>query len=419
MNPKPYALLLAIVLAGMVAMPGLAFGEALTLTVSAFPSVDKVIKAAIPLWKKQHPEVEIKLVGREYADHHNAMIMALASGGNQADVMALEMGLLGRFAEGGGLEDLAKAPYAARQYSSRFVGYAMALGGNSRQEVVALPGDIGPGTLFYRTDLLQKAHLGEADMLKSWEAYIDCGKKIKASSGAYLLSHARDLNDIMIRSNLKDGEGIFFDKDNKVLVETPRFVNAFRLAKAVREAKLDARINAWSNEWVESFKRGTVATQMMGAWLGGHLANHLAPAGSGLWRVANLPGGAYASWGGTFYAIPKKAKHKAMAWQFIQFMTLNKDNQLAAFKNEDAFPALLAAQDDAFFEQPLEFFGGQKVRLLWREAARHTRAIDVNQYDAVAGEIINSELDKVLDGGKDIGQALQDARVMIEKRARR
>jgi multiple sugar transport system substrate-binding protein len=390
-----------------------------TLTVAAFPALDQIIKAALPAFKKLHPEVEVKVIGREYADHHNAMTLALATGSNQADVMALELGYLGRFAEGGALEDLARPPYNARQLAGRFVAFALAPANSSRQELVALPTDIGPGTLFYRQDLLKKAGVAEADWTKSWESYIEGGKKIKAATGSYLLAHARDLNDIMIRSNLKPGEGIYFDKANKVLVDSPRFVNAFKLAKAVREAKLDAKINAWTNEWTESFKRGTVATQMMGAWLDGHLANNFALASKGLWRAADLPGGAFASWGGSYYAIPKKAKNKAMAWELIQFLTLSRGNQLAAFKAQDAFPALLDAQNDAFFEQGVDYFGQQKVRLLWRAAAQHIPPIDVNKYDPIAGEIVNHELDKVLDQGKDIQAALQDAKHLIEKRAQR
>ncbi|MDH4482505.1 MAG: hypothetical protein QE279_07340, partial [Rhodoferax sp.] len=42
------------------------------LTIAAFPAVDDIAKAAIPAWKKKHPEVEIKITSRAYADHHTA-----------------------------------------------------------------------------------------------------------------------------------------------------------------------------------------------------------------------------------------------------------------------------------------------------------------------------------------------------------
>ncbi|MES2355032.1 MAG: extracellular solute-binding protein [Pseudomonadota bacterium] len=390
-----------------------------SLTVAAFPAVDKIIQSAIPAWKKQHPDVDIKVVSREYADHHNSITLALATNSNVPDIMVIEVGFVARFAEGGGLDDLSKPPYSAGQYLNKFVPYSVGQAMSTAGAIAVMPADIGPGTLFYRKDILQKAGVSEADLTKSWESYIAAGSKIKTATGSYLLAHARDLKDIAIRANIKEGEGIYFDKSNKVLVEGPRFVRAFELAKAARQAKLDAKIGAWSNEWSEGFKRGTVATQMMGAWLGGHLANWLAPNTKGLWRAAALPEATFASWGGSFYAIPKNGKNKELAWDFVKLMTLNKEIQLAAFKSQDAFPALLEAQNDPFFDQPIEFLGGQAPRPLWRDAANHIRSIDANKYDSVAGEIINSELDKVLDQGKDIKAALADAKALIERRARR
>ena len=163
---------------------------------------------------------------------------------------------------------------------------------------------------------------------------------VSAVPTAYLLAHANDIKDIYIRSNLKDGEGIYFNKAGKVLVDSPRFAKAFEYAKMARAAGIDAKVGAWSNEWAEGFKRGTIASQAIGAWLAGHLNNWLAPDTKGLWRAAQLPNGAFATWGGSFYAIPKKAEHKKEAWEFIKFMCFDKEQQLYALKALDAWPAL-------------------------------------------------------------------------------
>jgi len=110
---------------------------------------------------------------------------------------------------------------------------------------------------------------------------------------------------------------------------------------------------------------------------------------------------------------------KAMAYEFIRFMTLDRDQQLAAFKSQDAFPALTDAQTDAFFDQPLPFLGGQSARRDWREAAGRIRAFPVHKQDAFAREVIDTELDKVLDRDKDIPTALADAQRLLQLRARR
>ena len=392
-----------------------------TLTVAAFPAVDEIVRSAIPQWKRLHPTVDVKVVSRQFSDHHTAMTTALSTSFYLPDVMALEVGYVGRFAQGGGLEDLSRAPYNIRQFQSRYVPYAFAQATNRRGAVVAAPTDIGPGTLLYRADVLAKAGVSEAEMVQSWDSYVAAGAKIKASTGAYLMAHARDMKDIAIRTGVRPGAGLYFDNQSNVLVTSPRFVRAFELARKVRQQKLDARVSAWSNEWSEGFKRGTIATQLTGAWLAGHLNNWLAPDTKGLWRAAQLPEGAFAAYGGTFFAIARgaPAANKALAWEFIQMMTLDRAVQLGAFKSQDAFPALLETYDDPFFELPIAFLGEQKARIGWRAAVSKITAVDVHKQDAFADEVINTELDKVLDRGKDIATALADAQRLLQKRARR
>ena len=189
----------------------------------------------------------------------------------------------------------------------------------------------------------------------------------------------------------------------------------------MRINKLDAKTSQWSSEWTESFKRGTLATQMSGAWLAGHLSNWMAPATSGLWRAAQLPEHSWAGFGGSFLSIPKGITEdkKQLAWKFIQFLTQNSHMQLMAFKDQNAFPALLSTYNDDFFDESIPFLGDQKARLIWREAASHIQAVAVHKQDTFAQEVINTELDKVLDHNKDINTALDDAYRLLEKRASR
>ncbi|MEO5689230.1 MAG: extracellular solute-binding protein [Burkholderiaceae bacterium] len=415
MHPR----LLPTLLVCLAALPMLADAARVTLTVAAFPDLDRSAKIAIESWATAHPDVEIKLTTRAFDDHHTAMTTAIATGANLPDVMAVDMDYLGKFTQVGGLDDLDAAPYDAAAVApllARFtLGPATGLGGKLR----ALPADIGPGALFYRADLIARAGLTEADLTRGWDSYIAAGRKLKDATGIYLLASAIDLKDILIRTGLTDGQGIYFDAAGRPQVETPRFVRAFALARDARRAGIDARVNSWSSEWSEGFRRDRVATQMMGSWLAGHLKNWIAPASAGLWRAAPLPGGASASWGGSYWAIPTRAEHKALAWDFIRTLCLDRAQQLEAFRRLDAFPALVAAQQDAYLAQPIAYLGGQVARLQWRDSAARIPALHVDRYDQVAKDIVNAELDQVLEHDKPIPQALADARIAIERRARR
>ena len=406
---------------GALAAAGVRAQTPIVLNVAAFPLVDEIARAAVPLWNKLHPGVEVRIQTRQYQDHHTAMTTALSTSGNLPDVMVLEASFLGRFSQGAGLEDLAREPFAIGRFQDRMVPFAYQQAINSRGAVVGMPTDIGPGTLLYRKDILERAGVGEDELTRSWDSYVAAGVRIKAKTGAYLIGTVQSIKDILIRSGIQPGEGQYFDKDSNVLVTSDRFVRAFEIAREARSNKLDARTTAWSNEWSEGFKRGTVATEVTGAWMVGQLSNWVAPKTTGLWRAAALPEGSTVSYGGSFYSIPRRSDpaRKALAWEFIQFMTLNRDRQLEAFTKYDAFPALLDAHNAPFFEEPVEFLGGQKARVLWRDTARKITGVQVHKQSPFADEVINTELDKVMLDGKRIRTALNDAQRLLEQRAHR
>jgi multiple sugar transport system substrate-binding protein len=402
-----------------ISMVGSALAEPITITVASFPDLDRAAKAALPRWNALHPDITVKVVSLQYADHHTAMTTALATGSGLPDVMAVDFRFLGKFGASQGFEDLLKPPYQAGALRDKFVRYTFPQATNARGELIAMPADIGPGTLLYRKDLLDKAGISEAQLTTSWESFIEAGKTLKAKTGVYLIADSADIRDIVLRSGLKDGEGIYFDRSGKVLVDSPRFVRAFELGRAAHQAGIAAGAVAWTNEWTAGFKQNHVAAQMMGAWLAGHLKNWLAPDSAGLWRSANLPGGVYGSYGGSFYAIPKKSANKAAAWAFIRFMTLDRQTQVESLRVLDSFPSLLEAQTDPLLDEPVAFLGGQRARQLWREIASKVPDIPVHPNDAMATDVIRAEYENVVAQGKDVKAALADARDLIARRSRR
>jgi len=393
--------------------------EQVEITVASFPNFNQVAEAAVPLFEKTHPNIKVKIVSTAYMDHHNAMTTALATGANLPDVMSIEANYIGRLAQSGGLEPLNVAPYNADKFYQKITPFTLAQGSDSDGNLRAMPADIGPGSLFYRKDILDKAGVTQEELIKNWDSFIDAGIKVKEKTGDYLLANAVDIKDIYIRANLKDGEGVYFDKDHNILVNSPRFKEAFRLSKKARMAGIDAKVAPWTNEWTEGLKRGTISVQMMGAWLGGHLQDWIAPDATGLWRSTQLPNGALASWGGSFYAIPVKAKHKPEAWEFIKFMSTTKEIQLLGMKEINAFPALIEAQDDPFFEEKLPYLGNQQARLAWKETAMKIPSVSMDRYDEVARQIVSDALEKVLEHDADIDTVLADAVKQIKRKARR
>ena len=392
---------------------------ATTITLATFPDLDRAARAALPRWHAAHPEIEVKIVSLQYTDHHNRMTTDLATGTGLPDAVAIDFKFIGKFMGSNGFEDLYRPPYDAGTLRAAFVPYTLAQATNAKGELGALPADTGPGTFLYRADLVAKAGLTEADFTRDWPSFIAAGARLKAATGACILASSTDVVEIVLRSNLAAGDGIYFDRHGKVLVEDARFVRAFELGRAAHRAGIDAGTSMWTNEWVAGFRSGRIAGQMMGSWLAGHLQNWLAPDTAGKWRSAPLPGGVYASYGGSFYAIPRRATHKFEAWQFIRFLTADRQSQLDALQQFGNFPSLIAAQQDAMVDAPIAFLGGQRAGALWRATAAQVPDIPVDKYDSMATDAVRAEYDNVITDGKDIHAALADAKWLIEHRARR
>ncbi len=230
----------------------------------------------------------------------------LAAGSGAGDVVATEVGYIAQFVADGSLADLNAAPYNAGEVTPGIADYAVAQGTSTDGRLIAMPTDLEPGVMFCRRDRLSEVDTDVQALEGSWDDYIAFGKTVTHDTNGdgvndvFLIAAAADVYGAMIRSGLEDGQSIYFDADGNNLVNTECFYEAFRVAKEVRDNGLDAKITARSNEWHEAFKKGTVATQFSGAWLQGQLQSFMAPDTGGLWGAADLPGGAYASWGGSF-----------------------------------------------------------------------------------------------------------------------
>ncbi len=381
-----------------------------------FPDFDSSLKVLLPEFEKES-NIKVDYLMNNHGDHHTKLTTNLATGSGAGDVIVVDVEKIGPFVASGGLVNLSEK-YGADKYAERFAPYAWAQGKGGDGNMYGIPVDLGPGVMYYRTDIFEKAGIDVNDAIKDWDSYIAAGEKLKKQN-VQLIASAADVAQAIIFTTVPEGEGLYFDKDGNPVVTSERFVHAFEVAKEIREKGLDGRILAWSNEWYEGFRNGTFATQQSGAWLLGHLNNWIAPETKGKWAVSNLPDGIYGSWGGSFLSIPTQSENQDEAWKLIEFMTTDRDNQLQHFETIAAFPANVTTYDDELFDEGVEFLGGQKARQLFAEVAKNIKPVAPAKGDHVARSIIlENALMEVLDEGKDIKTALAEAERLIKRRTR-
>ncbi|MFB9214468.1 ABC transporter substrate-binding protein [Vibrio sinaloensis] len=381
-----------------------------------FPDFDSSLKVLLPDFEKE-TGIKVDYLMNNHGDHHTKLTTNLATGSGAGDVIVVDVEKIGPFVASGGLVNLSEN-YGADKFAESFAPYAWAQGKGADGDVYGMPVDLGPGVMYYRSDVFAKAGLDVNQAIKDWDSYIKAGEELKKKD-VYLIASAADVAQAIIFTTVPEGEGLYFDTDGNPVVTSERFVHAFEVAKEIREKGLDARILAWSNEWYEGFRNGTFATQLSGAWLLGHLNNWIAPETAGNWGVSHLPDGIYGSWGGSFLSIPTQSNHQDEAWKLIEYMTTRRDIQLKHFETIAAFPANTQTYDDALFQEEVEFLGGQKARLLFADVAKNIKPVAPAKGDHVARSIIlENALMEVLDEGKDIKTALKEAERMIKRRTR-
>ncbi|PNH80632.1 extracellular solute-binding protein [Vibrio diazotrophicus] len=381
-----------------------------------FPDFDSSLKVLLPDFEKE-TGIKVDYLMNNHGDHHTKLTTNLATGSGAGDVIVVDVEKIGPFVASGGLVNLSEK-YGADKYADRFAPYAWTQGKGADGSVYGIPVDLGPGVMYYRTDIFKDAGIDLNEAIKDWDSYIAAGEKLKAKN-IQLIASASDVAQAIIFTTVPEGEGLYFDKEGNPVVTSERFVHAFEVAKKIRDKGLDGKILAWSNEWYEGFRNGTFATQLSGAWLLGHLNNWIAPGTAGKWGVSHLPDGIYGSWGGSFLSIPTQSTKQDEAWKLIEYMTTRRDVQLKHFETIAAFPANVTTYDDPMFEEEMPFLGGQKARLLFAEVAKNIKPVAPAKGDHVARSIVlENALMEVLDEGKDIKTALEEAERLIKRRTR-
>lgn len=385
-----------------------------TLTLGVFGDLESAYKEVFASedFKAKFPEVTVELQPADFGGHHNRLVTQIAAGTGANDIEAIDIGYIARFVADGGLTDFAKAPYNGIEAGKDSVKFGMANATTTDGKLVAMPVDIAPAVMFYRKSIIDDAGL-EMDNIADWDEYIEKGIKLtvdKDADGAvdqYAITHPTDLAMIP----LNGGKGDWFENGNPYEPKA-RYTNVLELVQSVRQAGIDANFTPWSGEWINGFKENKVVTMFSGAWLGGHFKNWMCPELSGDWRVTFPPGKTYSSYGGSYLAIPEQtdSTKKAVAWAVIKYLTTSPEAQLLTFKTTDAFPALTTVFSDAIMDEPVEYFGGQKVRQIYKEIGMNIPVQKVSEYDAIALDIFNKAIGAVISDNVPVEEAYESAK---------
>lgn len=371
------------------------------IVVGGWPSGDDAFEAAMAGFNEKYPNINVELQFTDTTAHHQNLQTSLAAGSGAPDVAMVEGAYVAQYRNSTALADLNQ--YGAQNLASDFVSFKWdQCVSDDGTAMRLIPWDVGPTTLFYRTDIFEQAGLPtdptEVDeLLSTWDGVLKAAEAVHALDGNHwFIADGSYLYQLLFQN--RD----YYNESLELQVERDGDIDCLNTIIKMREEGLDMNVDMWSTEAYAAYADGSIACVPNGCWFGGFLKKDIDPDGAGHWAVANLPAGIGAkNWGGSFLVIPEQSQNKEAAWAFVSYMLATVEGQNAMFEAVDYFPAYTPAYDDTSlysYEDP--YFGGQKTRELWATLAKELTPVYTTQMDVTAEGQIFTSVNQGLQEGK-------------------
>ena len=334
------------------------------------------LNAMLPAFSDEYPNVKVR-VNMSGAQLQTRFMLSLVAGVGAPDVSQLQLQEVPRYSCTGRLTDLTLVAEKYRDAFPENVWKDCIYEGR----IYAIPWDIGPCAVFYKRNLFEKYGV-DANAIQTWDDYIAAGERLLQASGGKtkMLFYPTGFQEILFEMLLRQSGGQVFDESGRIAVNSPESLAVLGILRRFVKTGISANTQYWSQPFFASFNTESVATYRMAVWFGGFIRDY-APCKAGEWGGFELPaltpgGLRTSSYGGSALVIPAQCEQKDAAWAFIEFALCRRDSQLSHYRSFGLFPAMTTVYDDPFFDEHVEYFGGQQVRRLFTKDVERIPAMN-------------------------------------------
>lgn len=335
------------------------------------------MQKAVDVWNSENPDIQVnvKSTPAGNAGTYQNMSNALKAG-KAPDLGQIEYDSLASFRLKEGLTDIGacegveKAGAGFADWTWSQVGF----GADGKDGVWAVPQDIGPMALYYRKDVFDKLGIAAPT---TWEEYEAAARKIKAAGDGQYITHFSQTDPNWFTGLLWQRGANMFAQDGdswKVTVDSPESREVASYWQRMIDDKLVATdLQGFSPALYKAWDSGEVVSWISASW-GYSTIRDNAKGTAGKWAVAPMPQwskgqNAAGNWGGSTTAVLAGSEHPAEAAKFA--LWLNTDPDALAILNREGglYPAASAGLQLPALQQPVDFYGKQKVFDVFAEAA--------------------------------------------------
>jgi ABC-type glycerol-3-phosphate transport system substrate-binding protein len=273
-------------------------------------------------------KVNYEIISDKDQGYQTKITTTLLSGSGMPDVFCGESAFVKRFVNmEGGFADLSEKPFDAQSVVKDMIPYTVDIGKDTNGKIKALTYQATPGGIGYKRDIA-KQYFGTDDpekigaMMSTPEKMLDMAKELNAkSNGKVKFFPGREELQRLYLGSRKTG----WVKDGKFVID-PMVEKYIDMAKTYRDSGLEAGLTAWSQPWGAGIANDNVFAYAIPTWGISAIitANDKTAETKCNWGLATPP--IQYAWGGTWLGIYDKSKNKELSWEFLKFITNNKDN---------------------------------------------------------------------------------------------
>jgi len=373
----------------------------------------------LPEFEKEYPNVDVNIQNIGADQIYQRLNSGFYSGGSGLpDVLQIENNRILSFSTEfpDGFTNLSDIGYD--KYDDQFPEAKTETLKNENGDYIAMPRDLGPVGVMYRTDIFEEAGV-DPESIETWDDYIEAGVTIKEETGVPMLGMYEDNK---LRSMIQQQDSYYFNEQGELNIDSKEAERALKTIEEMKNKELINYTNNWDGQ-VTAMKNGQVATQPDAVWWSGTMIEQM-PELSGKWGMFELPafeeGGVRASNnGGSALTIPSSSDNKEAAYAFSEFATTNVDMQIKGLENRGLFPSLEAAYEEDYFSQEIEYFSNQQYYLKFAETVENIPSINYTSDNLKVRDMMNGQIEALLLDDKPAEQILEEDEIRAERQTGR
>jgi arabinosaccharide transport system substrate-binding protein len=334
-------------------------------------------EAKVAEFNKLHPEINLKLSATTYPyeEMHEKLLVSLVAGAGAPDIVDIEVAKFGSFLRG--IIQLHDLTDLIEQYKGKLIDSRVALYSYKGIQY-GIPTHLGAYVMYYNKELFDKEGI-DLDSIKTWEDYVQVGKKITKGDQWMCTIETSDRNVYLGLAHQLEG-GIYDSKGNMIL-DCDQNINALQFNSDLVHKHKIATIAPGGFHHDPTFytfmNEGKAASIWMPQWFAIRFTEFM-PDLHGKMRIRPMPRwdesvlsvetkkpGGYLSGmgGGTGTCITKQIKEDYIdiAKEFIGFSKLTYEANLSIWTDFGFDPFRKDVYDDPRLLEPLPYWGNEPV----------------------------------------------------------